>query len=149
MISVRLRALVLFSLVCLVAVAPLLAGTNWTTTGPFTKVIKAVTFSPGDTSVVFAGTFGWGVFKSTDGGAGWVSRKSGLTNTYVRSLLALSSMTVFCGTNDGVFKSTNGGTAWLLSAFFRVSPEFWMNLQTTYDLSSNKPEKKLQQLMKY
>lgn len=40
-------------------------------------------------------------------------------------------------------------TAWLLSAFFKVSPEFWMNLQTSYDLSSHKPEKKLEQVAKY
>ena len=26
-------------------------------------------------------------------------------------------------------------TAWLLSAYFKNSPEFWMNLQTAYDLS--------------
>jgi addiction module HigA family antidote len=40
-------------------------------------------------------------------------------------------------------------TAWLLSAFFKVTPEFWMNLQTSYDLSSHKPEKKLDRVIKY
>ncbi len=38
-------------------------------------------------------------------------------------------------------------TAWLLAAFFRVSPEFWMNLQTAYDLSRHKPDSKTEKLI--
>lgn len=30
-------------------------------------------------------------------------------------------------------------TAWLLSEAFQTSPEFWLNLQNTYDLSANRP----------
>jgi len=31
-------------------------------------------------------------------------------------------------------------TAWLLAEAFNTSPEFWLNLQTTYDLSAHKPK---------
>ena len=31
-------------------------------------------------------------------------------------------------------------TAWLLSDAFNTSPEFWLNLQSTHDLSAHKPE---------
>ena len=31
-------------------------------------------------------------------------------------------------------------TAWLLGESFTTSPEFWLNLQSTYDLSVNRPE---------
>ena len=31
------------------------------------------------------------------------------------------------------------GTAWLLSQAFSTSPEFWLNLQATHDLSSSRP----------
>jgi len=31
-------------------------------------------------------------------------------------------------------------TAWLLSEAFGTSPEFWLNLQSAYDLSSHKPK---------
>lgn len=31
-------------------------------------------------------------------------------------------------------------TAWLLSQAFNTSPQFWMNLQTNYDLAVNKPK---------
>ena len=30
-------------------------------------------------------------------------------------------------------------TAWLLSAALRTTPEFWLNLQSTHDLSANRP----------
>lgn len=30
-------------------------------------------------------------------------------------------------------------TAWLLSAAFKTTPEFWMNLQAQYDLAKTRP----------
>lgn len=32
-------------------------------------------------------------------------------------------------------------TAWLLAQAFRTSPEFWVNLQTAFDLAKNRPAK--------
>ena len=31
-------------------------------------------------------------------------------------------------------------TAWLLSQAFNTTPQFWMNLQSNYDLALNKPQ---------
>ena len=38
-------------------------------------------------------------------------------------------------------------TAWLLSQAFKTTPEFWMNLQTNYDLAINKPKEIKQPLI--
>jgi len=38
-------------------------------------------------------------------------------------------------------------TAWLLSAAFNMSPEFWLNLQATHDLSTHKPTTHIQPLI--
>jgi len=38
-------------------------------------------------------------------------------------------------------------TAWLLSGAFNTSPEFWLNLQATYDLSVHKPKQHVQPLV--
>lgn len=38
-------------------------------------------------------------------------------------------------------------TAWLFSAFFKVSPEFWMNLQSAYDLTTHKLDSKTEKLI--
>lgn len=37
-------------------------------------------------------------------------------------------------------------TAWLLSKALNTSPEFWLNLQAMYDLSSNRPDKQIKPL---
>ncbi len=37
-------------------------------------------------------------------------------------------------------------TAWLLAQAFRTSPEFWVNLQTAFDLARNRPDKTLEPL---
>jgi len=37
-------------------------------------------------------------------------------------------------------------TAWLLSEALNTSPEFWLNLQAMYDLSSNRPDKHIKPL---
>src|SRR6266705_1926693 len=87
-------------------------GGSWMTNGPSYKTIMAVAISPQHANVVYAGAFGWGVFKSTDGGTSWTNYQTGMINTYVRSLLVLSDTVVYAGTNDGVFKSTDGGQNW-------------------------------------
>lgn len=38
-------------------------------------------------------------------------------------------------------------TAWLLAKSLGTSPEFWMNLQVAYDLSSRKPPKGIKRLV--
>ena len=38
-------------------------------------------------------------------------------------------------------------SAWLFAQAFGTTPEFWANLQTTYDLAMNRPEKKIAQLI--
>ncbi|MFK7848907.1 MAG: HigA family addiction module antitoxin [Rhodothermales bacterium] len=38
-------------------------------------------------------------------------------------------------------------TAWLLSEAFNTSPEFWLNLQATHDLSIHKPKNHVQPLV--
>lgn len=37
-------------------------------------------------------------------------------------------------------------TAWLLSQALNTTPEFWLNLQASYDLAHNRPAKKVSRL---
>jgi len=83
--------------------------------GLYGGTIRSLVIDPSNTQVVYAGTFGGGVFKSTDGGSSWTAKNNGLTNTYVYSLAIDSSNTnvLYAGTNGGgVFKSTDGGSSW-------------------------------------
>ncbi len=91
------------------------AAAAWVGVGPQNKVVDAVAVAPDNAMVRFAGAFGWGIFKSTNGGVNWSAMpNTGLTNTYVRAVLALSSTSVFAGTNDGVHHSIDGGSSWTL-----------------------------------
>jgi addiction module HigA family antidote len=38
-------------------------------------------------------------------------------------------------------------TAWLFSQALKTSPEFWTNLQSLYDLTSDRPERKVEPIM--
>ena len=43
-------------------------------------------------------------------------------------------------------RGVSPNTAWLLSEAFGTSPEFWLNLQATHDLSEHKPKVHVQPL---
>lgn len=38
-------------------------------------------------------------------------------------------------------------TAWLLAEAFNTSPEFWLNLQSTHDLSAHRPERHIEPII--
>jgi len=64
-----------------------------------------------DGSTFFAGTWGGGVFLSTDGGTNWTATNNGLTNKYVSSLLK-SGIHLFVVTDAGIFVTTDNGANW-------------------------------------
>ena len=44
-------------------------------------------------------------------------------------------------------RSITPTAAWQLAQAFGTTPEFWMNLQTTYDLARSRPEKQIERLL--
>ena len=91
------------------------AGTNvWTSNGPEGGTIFALAIDPATPATLYAGTYGGGVFKSTNGGGNWSAVNTGLTNTNVHALAIdpATPATLYAGTWGGVFKSTDGGGNW-------------------------------------
>ncbi|WP_298009404.1 MULTISPECIES: hypothetical protein [Anaerolinea] len=83
--------------------------------GPYGGSVVALETDPRSPNIVYAGTFGAGVYKSTDGGVHWFPARDGLTNLMINSLAvdALHPSTLYAGTyRSGVFKSTDGGLTW-------------------------------------
>ena len=90
--------------------------TGWI--GPFGGTIISVVYNPVNPQEVYAGSFGSGVFKSTDGGINWRSVNRGLTNLYIYSLGIdpQHPETLYAGTfHNQVYKTQNGGESWTWS----------------------------------
>lgn len=62
-------------------------------------------------SEIFVGTDGSGIFKSTNYVSNWTLVNNGLSNQFVKSLLA-SGSNIYAATNGGVFLSSNNGLSW-------------------------------------
>lgn len=94
------------------------AGINqWTAinTGLTNTDVRALIVDPAAPATLYAGTWGGGVFKSTDSGANWAAVNTGLTNTSILSLAIdpITPATLYAGTNGGgVFKSMDSGASW-------------------------------------
>lgn len=80
--------------------------------------ITALAVGATDATLVYAGTRGSGLFKSTNGGDSWVNTTGNLPSQTIHGL-ALSPTTpglVYAATKEaGVWKSTNGGATWTQS----------------------------------
>jgi photosystem II stability/assembly factor-like uncharacterized protein len=72
---------------------------------------------PATPATLYAGTYGGGIFKSTDSGGNWDIVNAGLVSdwgTWVTAL-AIDPVTptiLYAGTDGGLFKSTDGGGNW-------------------------------------
>ncbi|MDA3919973.1 MAG: HigA family addiction module antitoxin [Salinisphaera sp.] len=44
-------------------------------------------------------------------------------------------------------RGVSADTAWLFSEAFNTSPEFWLNLQTTHDLSAQRPTRHVEPIV--
>jgi ligand-binding sensor domain-containing protein len=96
-------------------------GTDWipATTQPANNRVKALVLTPGNAAVLYAATYGDGVYTSSDSGVIWGGCKnasnvtnSGLTNLYVVSLTIDSNGTLYAGTEAGVFASSDNCATW-------------------------------------
>ena len=101
------------------------SGQTWVTNGPYGGVASVLSVDPTAPNTIYAGTFGAGIFKSTNGGGNWTAINNGLlasgfvTTNFAQNLsiwaLAIDPLTpttLYAGTDDGLFKSTDGGGNW-------------------------------------
>jgi photosystem II stability/assembly factor-like uncharacterized protein len=97
-------------LISIMVISAIFANAQWQqTNGPYGGFVTCLATCGTN---IFAGTYGGGVFLSTDNGSNWTPVNSGLLN-HVVSSLAFSGSNIFAGTNGGgVFFSTDNGNNW-------------------------------------
>jgi photosystem II stability/assembly factor-like uncharacterized protein len=92
-------------------------GNPWI--GPDGGFVVCMVTSPTDAKTIYAGTWGNGVFKSTDGGLSWKKSSIGLGDLLINSLAIdpQNPKILYAGTyNDEIYKSTNAGETWFHSS---------------------------------
>lgn len=94
---------------------PIIESNVWISHGLEGETIYSLAIDPVTPTTLYAGVYGGGVFKTTDGGWNWYSANTGLSSVVIMSLAIdpKTPTTLYAGTgNRGVFKSTDGGATW-------------------------------------
>ena len=91
-----------------------------TSTGVWQECIAVNSTNP---AIVYAGTAGSGVYKTTNAGVNWVTVNTGLTNLVVQCMAISKSNpdivmvgTTNTGSSPGVYRTTDGGSSWSLKS---------------------------------
>ncbi|MEM7588004.1 MAG: hypothetical protein AAF560_31740 [Acidobacteriota bacterium] len=107
---------VLAVLIALAPGTPAHAGIDeWTSNGPFGGNISELAIDPQNSDNLYAGTNGFGVFRSADGGRSWESVSQGRLAVTSVTALAVDSQnpsTLFAGFGGAVYRSRNRGELW-------------------------------------
>jgi len=82
--------------------------------GPFEQSIASVQALAMDShGAIYAGSFGHGIFRSTDRGSTWVRVGGGVTDPFILSLSSAKDGAIYAGTfRGGVFRSRDDGHSW-------------------------------------
>ncbi len=100
---------------------PLVSNQKYTNPwlGPDGGFVVTLVASPSDPNVLYAATWGNGVFKSLDGGLSWRKTSVGLGDLMINSLAIdpQNPKIIYAGTyNDEIYKTTNAGETWFHSS---------------------------------
>ncbi|MGV6830375.1 MAG: WD40/YVTN/BNR-like repeat-containing protein [bacterium] len=109
-----------------------ISSSHWSSIGPgnIGGRIRTIFIHPGNSNIIFAGSVGGGIWKSSDGGNSWSAVNDFMGNITVTSIAAdprttgnVNTTVLYTSTGEGfyngdalrgygVFKSTDGGTTW-------------------------------------
>jgi photosystem II stability/assembly factor-like uncharacterized protein len=122
------------------------SGTNWENLGPtnFAGRVSSLAVDPTNDSVIYRGTAGGGLWKSTDGGTTWTPLTDSLGNLSIGAVAVAPSQpqTIYVGTGEGALgidgidgvgfiKSTDGGSTWTLPTSVTSSKFFALSVHPT------------------
>src|SRR5689334_8179928 len=101
-------------LLSIAAMDPTFAQQGTPAPGPFDQqAVSIQAFALVGPDVVYAGSFGLGMFRSADRGATWTKSGEGVTDPFILSLVTAKDGTVYAGTfRGGVFRTRDQGKSW-------------------------------------
>jgi hypothetical protein len=115
-------------------------GWTWLGPGNIGGRVRSIVVHPTNAQIIWVGSVGGGIWKTTNGGASWIPLDDFMVNIAVTSLVMHPSdpNVIYAGTGEGfgnidslrgagVFKTTNGGTTWTQLASTSNSDWYWVN----------------------
>jgi photosystem II stability/assembly factor-like uncharacterized protein len=101
-------------LLSIAAMDPTFAQQGTPAPGPFDQqAVSIQAFALVGPDVVYAGSFGLGMFRSADRGATWTKSGEGVTDPFILSLVTAKDGVVYAGTfRGGVFRTKDQGKSW-------------------------------------
>jgi photosystem II stability/assembly factor-like uncharacterized protein len=101
--------------------------------GPAGGIVKVILRDTQNSDILYAGTFGGGVYKSFDGGNTWQEANEGLLIPVINAMdiNPQSPEILYAGTDiftedGGLYKSTNGGTSWTHVTSLPFTPGYYV-----------------------
>jgi len=91
----------------------------WEPVDVYVDRIVSIVIDPDEPAMVYAGTYGGGVFRSDDYGEVWNSVSTGTSSLLYTNCVAIDPADpaiVYAGANSGVYRSANHGTTWIEKA---------------------------------
>ncbi|MCE1187686.1 MAG: choice-of-anchor A family protein [Ignavibacteria bacterium] len=86
-------------------------GQTWAVSAFAGKDVRAISIDKNGS--LYAGTWGYGIFKSTNGGSDWTDVTNNLAANAVHAITVNAQNEIFAGTfGAGIEKSTDGGQTW-------------------------------------
>lgn len=102
----------LITLILLFSVSALNAENYWTLVAQLGSTPSSFAFNSND--VMYSGTLGSGIYRSTNYGNSWTQLNNGLTDMYIYSMVINSAGMIFAGSGShGVYISSNNGSSWI------------------------------------
>jgi len=113
-----------FGIICVIAASLLLlvlailanADENaWTTNGPYGASVKTIAIHPLDNHVIYLGTVGNGIYKTTDSGESWNHLDNGNIFSCMRviAIHPFAPDTIYIASTVGMYKSSDAGNSWI------------------------------------
>jgi len=124
-----------------------ISGTSWHNLGPtnFAGRVSALAVDPTNSSLIYRGTAGGGLWKSTDGGTSWAPLTDSLGNLSIGAVAVAPSnpQILYVGTGEGALgidgidgigfiKSTDGGLTWTLPTSVLAPKFFALSVHPTH-----------------
>lgn len=106
-----MKKLLLLMIVCMISYTTYANETVVKVKAPGYKGVNVLKANKAD--LVYAGTWGDGVYTSSNGGAAFETKNNGLSNLFINDIVFDSKGTVYVGTQgDGIYVSKNDGNLW-------------------------------------